>query len=131
MGLTEVVASLKRASIKHGVGNGPSAVTGYTAAYALYLHEHPNAINLGTGKDRPSGLGQFWGPAHYGPKFLEGPAREFSGEIGRDIVAAMSRGATLEEALLVGALRLQRESQERVPVEYGILRASAFSEVDR
>lgn len=102
-------------------------LVGYTAKYALFIHENMEPKTLGKGVPRPSGLGEYWGPSQYGPKFLEGPLREFAKEL-RDIVAtAIKNGATLLQGVLLAGLRLQRESQLRVPVEYGFLKASAFT----
>lgn len=51
---------------------------GYTASYAVYVHE--NMEQKLKGKPRPSGLGVYWGPAG-GPKFLERAVIELQGEI--------------------------------------------------
>lgn len=40
---------------------------GFTAAYAIYVHE--NMEQKLKGQPRPSGLGEYWSPG--GPKFLE------------------------------------------------------------
>lgn len=46
---------------------------GFSAAYALYVHE--NMEQKLKGEPRPSGLGVYWGP-HGEPKFLENALRE-------------------------------------------------------
>lgn len=65
------------------------AEVGFTAEYAIYVHE--NMEQTLKGEDRPSGLGQYWNPG--GPKFLERAVNENGDEI-VDIVEAY-----LEEAL--------------------------------
>jgi hypothetical protein len=134
---------LKRLSSPDGVG-GESVVVGYTASYAVHVHEdleakhgadynswHGEEISRGRTKSGRKKSG--WkGRTSRGPdqqaKFLEQPARELnnSGELSNDIVAAMRSGNTLQDGLLVAAKRIQRESQKLVPVDTGNLRGSAF-----
>lgn len=123
-GIERVNAMLKR---KEEEAKSASVIVGYTAAYAIFVHENMEPKNLGASKPRPSGLGVFWGPSNYGPKFLEGPAREYKDEIVKIILSTWAKTHNVLKSLLVGGLRLQRESQLRVPVEYGNLRASAFT----
>lgn len=126
-GINKVHAMLERRRV---AAETKSVLVGYTANYALHVHENMEAKTLGQSIPRPSGLGVFWGPSQYGPKFLEGPAREFRGEIVTIIKNAWARGIPLLQCLLLGGLKLQRESMLRVPVEYGNLRASAFTKED-
>jgi hypothetical protein len=54
---------------------------GYTALYAMYVHEHPNGLNPDRfGRPREEGKpqrGNFWDPAGRGQsKFLEAPSRD-------------------------------------------------------
>ena len=88
-------------------------IVGYTAAYAVYVHEDMNASH-------PRG-GQ--------AKFLEQPARELSKALGAVVVNIVKKGGTLLQGLYAAGLRLQAESQKLVPVDTGTLRASAFTEV--
>ena len=113
---------------------GESVVVGYTAGYALYVHENeeiwPPGMRL-KGLPRPKGKGKYWDPQNKAqPKFLEHPARELnnSGELSRIVVEAMRRGVKLQQALSLAALRIQRESQKLVPVDTGNLKASAFTQ---
>ena len=108
----------------------PCVLVGYTAKYALFVHENMQPKTLGMGVRRPSGLGMFWGPSQYGPKFLEGPAREFAKEVVDIVTTAFAKGTSLTKSLLLGGLKIQRESMKVVPVEYGALRASAFTRED-
>ena len=96
------------------------------------MHENLEPKTLGENVPRPSGLGVFWGPSQYGPKFLEGPARQLTndGTLASIVKTAMLRGATMLKALLLAGLRLQRESQEVVPAEHGDLKRSAFTRPD-
>lgn len=55
-----------------------SVEVGYTAEYALSVHE--NMEQHLKGIPRPSGLGVYWGPAGQ-PKFLESAARDMSDEV--------------------------------------------------
>ena len=91
----------------------PRVVMGYTAAYAVYVHEDLTAVHP---------VGQ--------AKFLEEPARTKRREIVAEVEGGLRRGFTLEEALLLGGLRLQRESQVLVPVDTGNLKGSAFTRAE-
>lgn len=102
-------------------------VVGYSAASAIYIHE--NIEMKRRGLPRPQGRGVYWGPAGQA-KFLEQPAREMRGELGKMIAADRKRGLTLKQALLRAGLRLQAASQRLVPVDTGNLRASAFVRVE-
>lgn len=102
-------------------------VVGYNSKAALFVHENMEPKTLGLHKERPSGIGWYWGPSDYGPKFLEGPARELAPELGAMVRRAMQQKQTLAQSLLQAGLRLQAESQKRVPIEFGDLHASAFT----
>ena len=57
-----------------GTGFATEVDVGYTASYAIYVHEKV-AMKL-KGKPRPSGKGRFWDPAPQAQaKFLEEPLR--------------------------------------------------------
>lgn len=112
-------------------------VVGFTAAYALYVHENmeiwPPGMRLKGKPRKPPGKGLYWDPQGIaGPKFLEGPARELSnsGELSRILTAAVGQGKTVLQGLLLCGLRIQRESQQRTPVDTGNLKASAFTRVE-
>ena len=112
-------------------GKGSSVVTGFTAGYALSVHE--NLEMRGAGKPRRSGHGLYWDPQGIaGPKFLENPARELSnsGELSRILTSLVRSGKTVMQGLLACGLRIQREAQQRVPVDTGVLKASAFTRVE-
>lgn len=138
--LQKVLRTLDKFKAKHGIQNTASVVVGYTASYALYVHEnlqarHGEAFNAAAGERKRDVKGRFKkGQGRRGPgqqaKFLERPAREKQGEIAAKILAAMRRRTPLLLALKVGGLFLQRESQKIVPVDTGNLKASAFTEIE-
>lgn len=108
--LKQILKAKGREAAKSSV----SVVVGYTQNYALAVHErtwvyHPN--------------GQ--------AKFLEEPFRSLAPEMKALIAEDMKGGMTMEQALLRQGLRLQRESQELVPVDTGALKGSAFTRVER
>lgn len=112
---------------------GRSAITGYTANYALAVHENiemkwkgiPRAEKIKGGK------GKFWDPQGRGQsKYLEAPAREHAKAIGNTVRVAVQSGVSLEKAMVLGLLLLQRESQKLVPVDLGNLKGSAFTKFE-
>lgn len=164
-GLQQLVDKLRKMSAKARQDSEAVVAVGYTAAYAIFVHENMNPKTLGmnvprpkkggggastmTDKQRkaffakmrsgeiedkrPAGLGHYWGPADFGPKFLERPARELgrpNGELAIIVAKALQAKQTMASALVAAGLRLQRESQQLVPVEFGNLRASAFTRLE-
>lgn len=91
-----------------------SVSVGYTQHYAIYVHENMEVTHK---------VGQ--------AKYLEQPARELAQQISQTVIQAHRRGATFQQALVIGGLFLQRESQKLVPVDTGALKNSAFTEVDK
>ena len=121
-----------------------AVIVGYTAAYALYVHENREMKWRGFPRDRSirkegdiartgysagSGKGLFWGPQGRAG-FLLDVARELSRELGEIVAKGLKRGLKMVDALLLAGLRLQRESQLNVPVDTGNLKASAFTRVE-
>ena len=125
-----------------------SVVVGYTAKYALWVHENRAMKWRGYPRDRsvrrddtgqatiartdykPSkARGLFWGP-HGRAGFLLDVMREMATELQGIVLKAMKRKVAFGKALLLAGLRLQRESQQNVPVEFGNLRASAFTRLE-
>jgi len=113
-GLHAVKAAFQKLKKKFGK-DSPIVVVGYTANYAAYVHEDKEAAHT----------------AGTQAKFLEEPKRTKAKEIAGIITTALKAGATLEHSLLMGGMRLQRESQQLVPVDVGALKASAFTAIDR
>ncbi len=90
----------------------PKVIVGYTASYAVRVHEDLEAHHNN---------GQ--------AKFLEQPARQMTndGTLGSIIKVAIQGGKTMGQALLMAGLMLQRASQQLCPVLTGNLRNSAFT----
>ncbi len=92
------------------------ATVGYTAPYAVYVHEdltmnHPNG-------------GQ--------AKFLEEPARTLQRPMGRIVEKHLKRkNGTLKEGVQESAEFLLAESQKLVPVDTGVLKASGYATISR
>ena len=122
----KLLEKLKALQAKADRDASASVAVGYSAKYALYVHENKE-MKL-AGKPRPSGLGTYWGPAGAGPNYLVGPARELSKVIAEIVRTSYAKGVELLQCLFLGGSRLQRESQKRVPVEYSNLRGSGFTE---
>ena len=113
-GFKKFEATLKAKLAKAKAGGGRVSVhVGYTQNYAIYVHENLNAKH-------PVGKA----------KFLEDPFKELSPKAGRIVAAHMKQGKTLEEAIVLLGLLLQRNSQEEVPIDTGALRASAFTRLE-
>lgn len=126
-GLNKLVAQMRTRAAQVTKSGDVSILVGYTAAYAIYVHE--DLEMKWRGFPRKSGLGEYWGP-HGQAKFLEQPFRELSAELAMMVREGLRKGQTMAQALLVAGLRLQRASQQLVPVEYGNLRASAFTRLE-
>lgn len=125
-GVKEVLDLLKKKEIDAKLSSEASVVVGYANKYALFVHE--NMEQKWVGISRPSGLGVYWGPAGAGPKFLEAPARQMRSVLTGIVERSMKSGLPLLQCLYLAGLKLQAESQKRVPVEHGFLRASAFTQ---
>ncbi len=122
--LHAVIAALrKRAAARLAGGQKVACIIGYTANYALFVHE--NLEMKLKGQPRPSGLGVYWGP-NGTSKFLEGPFRSLAAQTAATVKEELQRGRTLGQALLLAGMPVLRLSQESVPVEYGDLRRSGF-----
>lgn len=111
-GVDKLKAQLAAHDKARGTDNDPTPVgtVGYTAAYAVHVHENLEAAH-------PNGQA----------KFLEQPLRELRHVLEGLITQALKGGSTLSQAILIACLRLQRESQLLVPVETGNLKNSAFT----
>lgn len=102
--------SMGRAGSKTG---NVSVAVGYTQAYAIYVHENLKSHH-------PVGEA----------KFLERPFRELGPDLAAQITEDLRNGVSFPMALLRAGLLVQRESQLRVPIDTGALRASAFTELE-
>jgi hypothetical protein len=90
-----------------------SVAVGYTADYALPVHENMEARHE---------IGQ--------AKFLEEPARQNAPKYAGIIVEAINAGKTVTQAYVLAGLELQRDSQLLAPVLTGNLRGSAFTRIE-
>jgi hypothetical protein len=92
-----------------------TVVVSYSAEYAVHVHENLDMSH-------PNG-GQ--------AKFLEQPAREMRKELQQGLREDVKRGMSVEAALYKAGLKLQAASQKLVPVDTGILRASAQTTLEK
>ena len=126
--LTSLLRKLEKIERHSKKVNNGSVIVGYSASYAVYVHENVEEKWRGRPRRSPS-KGNYWDPAGRGrSKFLEYPARTIQRELGTIIAETTKRGASVMQALLIAGMRLQRESQLLVPVDTGNLKASAFTE---
>lgn len=150
--LKKMVDKLRDRAAKATKETNICAVTGFTAAYTLSVHErvemkwkglprsgevkHAGFDREGkrlvsTGHAANAGKGFYWDPlGRAQAKFLEAPAREFANELGEIAAEAAKKGASYAHCLLLPALRLQREAMQLVPVDTGNLKASAFTRLE-
>lgn len=101
---------LKALRLKSKKKNNGSVIVGYTANYAVYVHENKEVHH-------PNGQS----------KFLEQPFREKHDEIAKIAQKVAEATGSIVDGLVVGGLFLQRESQKLVPVDTGNLKGSAFT----
>lgn len=102
--VAKLLAVMKR------LDDDPAVVVGYTAAYAVHVHEDMAAPHV-TGN----------------AKYLSRPLMRLRKELSKTFSGVVRRGGTVRQGMLAAGLRLQRESQKEVPVDTGALRASAFT----
>lgn len=142
-GVEAVILKMQALAAKARLDFDASVSVGFTAKYALYVHENTLMKWRGLPRDRSirlnsdgtvstgyTGNGQpglFWGPTGQA-KFLEGPFREFEQElIDMVIQGVVQNKLTMAQSLVRAGLYLQRLAMQRVPVLSGNLRASAFT----
>lgn len=140
-GLTKLIQQFGNKLDKARRDSGLSVIVGYTANYALIVHERipgkKGPKRKKTKRKRAEDVGKKKGKGQQvrsqvgQPKFLEEPARTKAAEIGRVVATVTKATGSLEMGLIVGGQRLQRESQKLVPVVTGNLQGSAFTRVDR
>lgn len=75
---------------RKAIDNPKAVEIGFSASYAVYVHE--NMQQKLKGQARPSGLGVYWGPKGR-PKFLELAAKEKKSEVVEAIVRHAKSGA--------------------------------------
>ena len=109
-GLNSLKRKLAKLLVDAKKASKADVVVGHTQAYALYVHEVPASHVVGE------------------VEYLLKGYRAAESRVRQNIPKAMQNGATLEKALLIGGLLIQRESQSRTPVDTGALKASAFTD---
>lgn len=112
-GAKGLLAKLNELGVKAKEASEASVTVGYTQNYALYVHEIPAYHVVGE------------------VEYLMKAVRATKKEVQANIIKAYQRGATLEQALLIGGLRFQREAMNRTPIDTGALRASAFTDLTK
>lgn len=125
-GLKKYKAQLKDKIKQREAEARRSVAVGYTANYALYVHE--NVQMRLAGKPRPNNRGSYWDPqGKAGPRFLTGALRDNLPELRLTLNRVVKQTGSVTKGILAAGLLLQRKSQERVPVDTGNLRSSAFT----
>ncbi len=114
-GVTEVKQQLQKLFRESKRENNVSVTVGYTADYAVFVHENMNAEHTPGQK----------------AKYLEEPAEELAQELGTIVAKVADKTGSLEKGLIIGGLRLQAASQRIVPVDTGNLKGSAFTRVEK
>ncbi len=109
--LETLIVALNKRIEKSQKDTGSSYVVGYTAPYAVFVHE-----NLVVKHKSPTQA-----------KYLEQPAREKQGELAESIKNSMQKGQSLLQALSLAGIRLLQFSQALVPVGTGLLKRSGYS----
>lgn len=126
-GLNAVVNALGKRRKQSKRENNGDVIVGYTAEYAVYVHEDMEARHA-PGKQA---------------KFLHQPAVELQKELATIILTAKRLGIPLMQAIYMAGLRLQAESQRICPVSgwhekispkrqgSGNLKGSAFTRIEK
>lgn len=113
-GQDAILLKLSRLAAKARSDARTKLVVGYSASYAVHVHEDLEAFH-------PNGQA----------KFLEQPAREYRDYLFHVVGEAMKKGQSLGSALALAGIQLLRLSRQLVPVKTGFLRDSGFTRVDK
>lgn len=108
----KVVAKLRSLKTKAGKDFKATGTVGYTASYAIYVHEDLNVFHP---------IGQ--------AKFLEIVINRGNLAFARMIGAGMRAGKSFKKCLADVCKRIKEESQALCPVDTGYLRSTAFYRV--
>ena len=132
----QVIAELVRRREQSKHENDVSVIVGYTANYALHVHEmvdEQGEPREGEGIPRKAPhKGHYWDPQGQAQsKFLEQPYRENYDLLYDTAVQETKRTRSLQLGLKAAGLDLMALSLELVPVDIGDLHASAFTRVER
>ena len=130
----DVSKFLKRQVVLHKMFEGRTVVVGYSAPYAVRVHE--NMVMKLKGRVRKSKIGTYWSTINGqdgSSKFLEKPLRQLmsTGDIPRAVAKAAKAALTgsedpVRDGLQAAADLVSKASQEIVPGEYGELSNSLF-----
>lgn len=113
-GIAELNRKLKELEKQYTGGKKRIIVqVGFTAAYAIYVHEDTQARHS---------VGQ--------AKYLESPARQYASDLGTIASKITAATRSMEKGLLAAGLRLQREAQQLTPVDTGNLKNSAYTALE-
>lgn len=123
----EIIRNLLK-QLKKAEETNVRGIVGYTAKYALWVHESVGMVLKGL--PRPKKRGVYWGPKGQA-KFLEQPFRTMRDELYDLVLQTVRAGKTLRQGIMIACLRLQRESMKLVPIVTGNLRASAFTRMEK
>lgn len=110
-GLEKLKAKLKRIAEQRQVSPNDAVVVGYTQTYAVIVHEDLQM------QHQPGKIA----------KYLEVPAKQHEKAVAEVIAKSFAKSKDLPSAMLIGGLRIQRESQKVVPIDTTALKASAFT----
>jgi len=140
LNLTRLLRKLEKYERESMRQNNGNVVVGYSASYAVYVHEnlaatHGEAFNARHAGEITAGAGRKKGErrvvsrgAGQQAKFLERPAREHKLTIAQMVVNGMKNGASLMKSLLGAGSFLLTKSREIVPWQTGNLYRSGFVE---
>lgn len=124
----QLIARLKEMENNSRRNDNCTVHVSFRAPYAIYVHE---AVGMKLkGLPRPSGIGNYWDPAGKArPKFLLSAALDVvgSGAYSRTIQERLRLGQNLSQAVMTAGLLIEAEAVERVPVEHGLLKLSAYT----
>jgi hypothetical protein len=110
LGIDKVNAELKKIASRSNQKDMGNVIVGYTQSYAVYVHE----------RQARHKEGKQW-------KYLESVLRRLAPEIPKIVATVYMYSNSLIKGLLVAGLRIQRESQQIVPIDTSALKASAYT----
>ena len=111
-GVSKVISTFRQKG-RDGRARDAKMSVGYTAPYALYVHENRGA-NFKVGR----------------AGFLSDVAREMAGELARIASRQLRAGATMVQRLTAMGAALLAESKRNCPVDTGYLRSTGYVRID-
>lgn len=124
-GLNSVKKKLELELKKRKAETAQGIQVGYSAPYAIYVHE---AVEMRLwGKPRKSGIGVYWDPlGEAQAKFLETPARTKRKQLEAHMQTVAKNTNSVRRGMKAFGDLLLKESKKLVPVETGALRDSGY-----